>query len=270
MTPRALRSLQSRLLDAADRASGQGDPLVPPRRLSDFVGDSDFRATGDEFVRLFMELAGLERQERVLDVGCGIGRVARPLARYLEPPGSYEGFDVVPEGIAWCRRRYADSHPDFRFCVAEVTNGLYRPEGGVPARDYTFPYPDSSFDFAFATSVFTHLLPADADRYLAEMARVTRPEGRVFATFFLLGPGTPRPLARGGQLSFPHDHGHYATDSAEVPEAAVAYAEDWIRERLTAHGLRPVEPLRYGTWNGRSDGVSLQDIVVARRPAARP
>ena len=44
--------------------------------------------------------------ERVLDVGCGIGRMARPLAGYLTGDGSYDGFDVNREGIRWCTRRY--------------------------------------------------------------------------------------------------------------------------------------------------------------------
>jgi SAM-dependent methyltransferase len=256
---RAARSLQLRLLDAGDRLLGRADRLVPPRRLN-FVGDSDFQGTGDEFMRLFVELAGLKPNERVLDVGSGIGRMARPLAGYLQQPGSYEGFDIVPEGVDWCRRRY-DGYPHFRFQVAEVTNGMYRPHGGVPAAEYRFPYPDESFDFAFATSVFTHLLPAEAERYISEMARVTRPGGRILTTFFLLGPHTP--LGAGGRLTFSHDHGHYATDSDETPEAAVAYEEDWVRERLSALGLRvAVHP---GTWSGRADGLSLQDIVTATR-----
>lgn len=261
MLARVLRSLQLRLLDAADRARGRGDRLVPPRRLN-LVGDSDFRATGDEFIRYFVDLAGLEPDEQVLDVGCGIGRMARPLAAYLRPPGTYEGFDIVPEGIAWCQPRYARAYPHFHFQLADVTNGLYRPHDGVPAHEYTFPYPDEQFDFAFATSVFTHLLPDAADRYLAEMARVTRPDGRILATFFVLASDTPR--AGGGRFSFAHRHGIYATDSAEVPEAAVAYSQEWLLERLAAHGLRATEPFRYGTWSGRPDGLSLQDVVVAR------
>ena len=86
---------------------------MPPRRL-DFVGHSDFAATGDEFLAHFVELGGLQPGERVLDVGCGIGRMARPLAGYLSPTASYDGFDVNRDGIAWCRRRYR-RHPNFRF-----------------------------------------------------------------------------------------------------------------------------------------------------------
>lgn len=262
MIGRALQSVKLRTLDRVD-AIRHRDPLVPPRRL-DFVGDSDFRATGDEFLRLFIAEAGLQPHERVLDVGSGIGRMARPLAAYLRPPGSYEGFDVVPDGVAWCRDRYAAAHPHFRFQVAEVRNGLYRPDAGVPASEYTFPYPDASFDFAFATSVFTHLLPDEADRYLAEMARVMRPGGRLLLTFFLLGADGRDRNAPTGRLTFAHDHGHYATDSEETPEDAVAYREDWVRERLATHGLAPVEPILPGTWSGRVDGASFQDIVIAR------
>jgi cyclopropane fatty-acyl-phospholipid synthase-like methyltransferase len=78
-----------------------------------FVGDSEFVRTGDEFLRLFVELGGLRPDMRVLGVGCGIGRMARLLAGYLGPEGSYDGFGVSAEGIAWCRRRYA-GHPSFR------------------------------------------------------------------------------------------------------------------------------------------------------------
>jgi SAM-dependent methyltransferase len=227
-----------------------------------FVGDSDFRATGDEFLRLFVELGGLHSDERVLDVGCGIGRMARPLAGYLRPPGAYEGFDVVPEAVAWCQRRYAD-HPHFGFRLADVSNGFYRPEAGSAARDYSFPYPDAGFDFAFATSLFTHLLPEEADRYLAEMARVTRPGGSVFVTFFLLGPEAPQ--ERSAQMSFANDHGDFATASDDVAEAAVAYKEEWLRAKLTDHGLATVDPFCYGTWSGCAEGLSFQDVVVARR-----
>src|SRR5690349_1101666 len=100
MSSRALTSLRLRSADALDRVRGRQDPLVPPRRLQ-FVGAGDFAATGDEFLGHLVDLAGLEPTSDVVDIGCGIGRIARPLAGYLTT-GSYAGFDVDPRGIAWC------------------------------------------------------------------------------------------------------------------------------------------------------------------------
>ena len=249
---RAARSLELRARDALDVLARRRDPRVPPRRL-DFVGHSDFRATGDEFLGHFVELAGLRTDERVLDIGCGIGRMARPLAGYLGPEGAYEGFDIVPEGIAWCSGRYP---PNFAFRLLDVRNARFHPAGREPAEHARFPYADAAFDFAFATSVFTHLRPEAAGRYLAETARVLRAGGRALLTFFLADEPVGDHVHRVGPA--------LAVDPA-VPEEAIAYPEAWVRERAAAHGLPVREPVHHGTWRGDRAGRSFQDIVVLER-----
>ena len=255
MIGRATTSLRLRALDARDAVIGRADPLVPPRRLQ-FVGAGDFAAVGDEFLDHFRALGDLEPHHRVLDIGCGIGRMARPLTGFLDG-GTYDGFDVNREGIAWCAGRYAE-HPSFRFRAVDLFNTRYRPDAGEPAAGFRFPYADEAFDFVFATSVFTHLLTEESDRYLAESARVLAPGGRLFATFFLLDGDAPAPV-----LDFhPVDAVASVVDDA-VPEEAVAFDAGWLRERLAAHGLalRAVEP---GDWRGR-EGLTYQDVVVAAR-----
>jgi 2-polyprenyl-3-methyl-5-hydroxy-6-metoxy-1,4-benzoquinol methylase len=51
------------------------DPLTPPKGRELF-GSGDFNQVGEEYFRYFVQLGGLEPHERVLDVGCGIGRMA--------------------------------------------------------------------------------------------------------------------------------------------------------------------------------------------------
>ena len=266
MIRRAGTALRLRTLDALDALRGRRDPLVPPRRLRGTVGDSDFVATGDELLERLVSDAGLTPGDRVLDVGCGIGRVARALAGHLGPGGAYAGFDVSAPAVAWCARRYGRRHPNFAFAHLDVRNALYNPEGAGSARDATFPYPDGEFDVVVAASVFTHLPADEVDRYLAEIARVLRPGGRVLATLFLLDAEARRQQAAGAAaLAFRHEHWPAAFADAALPEAAVAYDEAWVLERLAVHGLRPLAPPRRGTWSGAAGAAGFQDVIVAAR-----
>lgn len=261
---RVTTSLQYRAKDLRDRVSG-GDRLVPPRRL-DFVGHSDFALTGDEFLHLFTEYGGLRTGDRVLDVGCGIGRMARPLTTFLDADAGarYDGLDVNRDGIGWCRRRYR-RHEHFRFQVADLFNTRYNPHGQFRAGEYRFPYHDDLFDFVLLTSVLTHLLPEECEHYLAECARVLAPGGNLFATFFLLNDVSRHLIADGrAGLEFIDPEEPVSIVDEDVPEEAVAYAEDWVFETLRRHGLllTSVQP---GSWCGREEFVSFQDVVIATK-----
>jgi SAM-dependent methyltransferase len=259
---RGVKSLRLRAADAADAVLGRRDELVPPRRLLDFVGNSDFVETGEEFLRHFRSLADLRASDRVLDVGCGIGRMARVLSRLLEPPGSYDGFDISAEAIDWCARHYVGLPVPFGFRHADVRNTRYNPAGRESAASFRFPYAEGSFDFVIATSVFTHLLGDGAAHYLDEIARVLAPGGRLFTTWFLLGEQQP---ARGAAFAFGERLGDAVVADPAIPEAAVAFPESWLREQMRARGLRLRDPLRYGSWRGEG-GLSFQDIAVADVP----
>ncbi len=140
-----------------DSARGIKYEMVPPVRMN-FVGTRhDFIEVGKEFLGHFQKVGRLEPQESVLDIGCGIGRMAIPMTAYLDK-GSYAGFDIIPFGIKWCRDRITPRFPGFRFSHADIHNSAYNPGGTIAPEDFRFPYPDATFDFAFATSVFTHLV----------------------------------------------------------------------------------------------------------------
>lgn len=263
---RVVRRISRIPRDAWDLAREWRDPLTPAR-FRIFVGEGDYREVGRQFRDLMIELAGLRPTDHVLEVGCGIGRMAVPLTSYLSPAGSYTGFDIVPAGIEWCRSRVTARFPNFCFDLADVHNGMYHPEGRVAARDYQFPYDDASFDFAFATSLFTHMLTADVENYFANLRRVLRLGGTGFMTFFLLREGGLEDTVPQLDFRFPADDDERAfTIDRDAPERAVAYRERDLRALCQRHGLEVREPIHVGWWTGR-EGRAYHDLIVVRRIA---
>jgi len=263
---RGLKAARDLALDMLDAARGRRDMLTPPRRLR-FVGDGDFAAIEREFADHLRAYAGLDPEHRVLDVGCGIGRIAVPLVGYLSGRGAYDGFDIVPRAIRWCTRSITARDPRFRFHLANLRNRAYRPAGGASAASFRFPFADETFDIAVATSLFTHLLPAEAANYLGEIARVLKPGGRCLVTWFLRNEEAER-LLREGRSAIPlaHEYGTCLVMDPAVPEAAIAYPQAEVMARYERAGFADVV-VHPGSWCGRAQFVSGQDMVIAARPA---
>jgi len=251
--------------DYLDRWTGRRDELTPPRRLL-FDGTTnyrDFQRLGDDLLKRLTS-HGLQPWHHVLEVGCGNGKNARALTRYLNTSGRYVGFDIVEHGVRWCQRNLTPRFPHFEFHRADIHNRTYNPAGRTKASAYRFPAPDRSFDFVFLTSVFTHMLPMDLENYVREIGRVLKPGGRCFASFFLLTTAARRGLAAGTagrSFTVEHESGVCRLADARWPEDAVAYDEDYIVEVFERYGLRIEQPIRAGGWwNGQANA---QDCVWA-------
>lgn len=236
---------------------------LPPNELQ-FVGDGDFERIGQNYVRHFIRLCGLKPYERVLDVGCGIGRMAIPLTMYLKHEGTYEGFDIVKKGIDWCAQEITSRYSNFCFQHVDVHNQAYYPNAFFKSNEYTFPYSNESFDFIFLTSVFTHMLPDGLENYLSEVSRVLKKGGRCFITFFLLNKESLEAISEGKAVfDFKHVLGPFRCVDEQNPENALAYDEEYVINLYRSHGLSIQYPIYYGSWSGRMNYLEGQDIVIA-------
>ncbi len=249
-------------IDLRLKLTGKTDPELPPLRLR-FVGVGDFRKVGDELRDLLVRF-GLKPSDRVLDIGSGVGRVAIPLTRFLAAGGTYDGFDVVRRGVAWCKRHITRNHPNFRFHHVKVRNTEYR-GSGASASAFRFPFGDASFNFAFATSLFTHLVLEETTQYLRESARVLAPGGRLVATFFLLNDHARGVLPRlDAHYRFPIDQPPLRLADADNPAVGVAIDETTLGELIRGAGFSRYD-IHYGQWAERPDGVTFQDLVLCWR-----
>jgi SAM-dependent methyltransferase len=264
---RIRRNVRYGFADLADSLSGRREGLVPPRRLN-FVGGPDYKATGDEFMRYFTGFAGLEPHHRVLDVGCGIGRMARPLTGYLAEDGSYDGFDIDRTGIDWCNANISPRFPAFHFQRVDVFNKHYNPKGSIKASEYRFPFADGHFDLVFLTSVFTHMYPEDVEHYMGEIRRVLKPGGTCLITWFLWNAEAETLSGeKKAQIRFDLDFGSYRAVDRHVSEDAVSFKEKDVLSLYRRNHLDVKPPIHYGGWCGRAPFLSFQDIVIARKAA---
>ena len=231
-------------------ATKQGD--LPPYSLRNLVGGAKgFKDVGPWFLNEFQRLDLFRPNCRILDVGCGCGRLAftfstDPNLRKLNV--RYVGMDIDRKSIHWCHRRINSKNDRFQFYHADLRNRSYNPAGKYLARDFRFPHPDRSFDLIILTSVFTHLLEEDLRNYLLEMFRLLDTDGRMYASFFTYRSRQEAINGTGRHpLKFPFFHDHFASSSEQYSENAVAYEESFLMELLSSVGFRLCAGVMYGT-----------------------
>jgi SAM-dependent methyltransferase len=112
-----------------------------------------------------IQAADLRPGERVLDVGCGAGIVARQVASRLGARGAVTGFDLSPNMLAVAKA-----------AAAREGMAIEWREGNAEQ----LPFPESSFDLVLCE--FALMFFADKSAALAEMRRVVTPNGRVLVT----------------------------------------------------------------------------------------
>jgi len=135
------------------------------------------RVSGLQFEagKRLVERLGLAEGARVLDIGCGTGRLARWIGERLGPEGSVVGIDPLEDRVS----------------VARSHGGAVRFEVGQ-AEDLG-AFEDASFDAVCMSSVLHWV--SDKAKALAEARRVLRPGGRLGVTT------TPHELSRAGTVA---------------------------------------------------------------------
>lgn len=194
---------------------------------------------------------GLEHTGSVLDIGCGSGRVARHFVDYTRTPGRYVGMDIQKPFIDWCTEHLSPANERLEFYHQDIFNGAYNPGGTYKASEYRFPFEDESFDVIILYSVFTHLLPEDAENYLREVARLLKPGGYCYSTWFL--------MTRDAEVEYLLPN---------IREGQVGYGFIRCVDVLESAGLR-IDGSQLGKWNGAESGI-WQDLLWLRRAADVP
>ena len=115
----------------------------------------------------YMKRHGLKDTHRVLDFGCGFGRSAIPLIKFLNP-GHYKGVEISDERIR-IAREWIDKEG-----LSSTSHEF------IHSKDLDFQYlDDESVDFFWAQAVFSHMPENDIKRVLKSLRRVIAKNGIV-------------------------------------------------------------------------------------------
>lgn len=238
--------------------------------VADMVGGGYPMPVAIHLVDILVAQAGLTSGDRVLDVGCGCGRLAAALTQHIGPQGWYRGVDIVAGLVDFANHHIAARYGNFSFVTLARDNPAYdhwRHEGRsrvVSSLEQVCPPGEA--DLCTATSLFTHLDPAMARQMLHDIGLALHPSGRCLISLFLIDAGT-RAMIAAGRSAFQFEHryeeGTFVHDPSG-PLGAIAYDYEYFVELLTEQGLY-VERLLHGSWSGRPYFVSGQDILIIRK-----
>lgn len=141
-------------------------PFPPQALMQNTTGltrREDFASHGADFWIALSQAVPkpLVEYESILDFGCGCGRLARMFKGYT---GHLAGCDIDQRHVEWC----ASAMDYFEAKLSSV----------VPP----IPFADDEFELVISISIFSHLNERNQDQFLAELARVCRPDGKLLLT----------------------------------------------------------------------------------------
>jgi ubiquinone/menaquinone biosynthesis C-methylase UbiE len=227
--------------------------MIPPKHLMYDGPTEHYASNGLEFLGHYKSLCNLKPNERMLDVGSGLGRKTVPLMDYLVE-GSYEGFDCKEIGVRWCQENITPQASNFKFQFVDVYAPGYNPEGKILPLDFKFPFADAEFDFIVLGSVFTHMQYSIVYHYLGEIYRVLKQGGRCLITWFITSRDTKPPV-----FGYRHQYGWYSNPN--LVEEAIAFDIDVVEDLYKLNKLS-IKKLETGNWSGVK-GLSHQDLILA-------
>jgi len=213
---------------------------------------------------------------RVIDFGCGHGKLAPVSVFFTHPEGEYLGIDIEESYIDFCRRKYSQL-PRVKFHLSGDFNPLYSTRqqgaaGGVESYGRDWPVAAESTDIVIAISVFTHLQEAEALGYMNRIHSVLKDNALAILTCHIVEEPRRQPgfifnyspvLVSLFKYSTPLPGSHnWFTCSPELPESGVAINMAGLNSLI--QGKFKAELVIRGSATGGT-GPLPQDVLVLRK-----
>jgi len=228
------------------------------------------------FFAALMKCCAPQGSLRIVDFGCGHGKMAPVSMFFTHPAGEYLGIDIQESTIDFCRKKYSRL-PGVKFHLSKDVNPFYPAQaqsGTSPNRacGQDWPVAPESVDVVIAISVFTHLKEAEAFGYADRIHTILKPGAVAILTFHILEEPRRKPVAMlnysprlARLLEFPTalpGRYNWFTSCPDLPESGIAVNSAALNSLI--QGKFRMESLVKGSATG-GIGPLPQDVVVLRK-----
>lgn len=251
---------------------------LPSRNIEEYV--SQYLSLNQRMFPFLVETASLGPKSLTLDFGCGFGRLASAFASDSYKFGEYVGIDSNCKAITFCKSAYSN-HKEFRFgCLERSASTNYVTNWSIKSaqqnflnRKMTAPSIEElgqlvgarHLDCQFSLSVFTHMWPDDSTEALRVFASFSSQATRFINSWLILDTFAADRVRSGkADRILPISVGGIQTYSQLNPLLCTAYPIGLLEEVYSNAGHRILEIL-YGSWAGRDNGVTYQDLVISEK-----
>jgi SAM-dependent methyltransferase len=165
-----------------------GGLIIPASHMrfcgNKFKSNKYFVDSAQKQVDKLINLCKLTYSSKILDIGCGVGRLAIGILSKLKEIKLYQGIDIDKKSIIWCEKYINKNYPSFQFNYINIYNSRYNKKGLQLDRNFHFPVREHKFNIIYLYSVFSHMIENDIRIYLNEFNNLLSLKGKIFMTGF--------------------------------------------------------------------------------------
>ena len=153
-----------RLSESEARAQAFYDRWIGGTDLFSHLGRTVFSLSGTVYAGRFIQASGLRPDDRVMEVGSGLGRILTASQRRVGAERPYFGIDLSFQMVRRARRGLEPGVPSLHFLVASALQ---------------IPFRRQSFDVVLLSHVAKYLTDPQLRQVLAQVRDLLRPGGRI-------------------------------------------------------------------------------------------
>jgi FkbM family methyltransferase len=167
---------------SAEKSENIEGIILPEIRSNEGLSShKEYIKSGIEQINFLKNEKLISEDTRILDFGCGQGRLLNSLKYSKTNFSSYIGLDTSEDSIRWCQSHLAKCG-NVEFIHLPAENARYNPNASGLKH---LPFKHNEFSLIFLNSVFSHMLADDISFYLSEFHKVLKDDGAIYLTAFI-------------------------------------------------------------------------------------